>query len=315
MTDIINNLSAQQWLFAVFGAIVLVFLTIDLVILQKNPHKVSFKSALWQTLFWLGLAMSFAVLIYFFDDKELAFQFVSAYLMEESLSVDNMFVFILILTYFKVPEKYFHRVLFFGVFGAIVFRGIFIVAGSLLIKEFHWILYVFGALLIITGLKMLFTNKSSEFNPGKNWVYKFLTKHLRFTHQETEGKFYIFQHGKIYFTQLFLVVALIETTDIIFAIDSIPAVFAISQNQFIIYTSNIFAVMGLRALFFLLSGMVDKFHFLQQGISFILMFIGVKMLLEIVDYKMPTQYSLAVIVMMLASSIVLSLVLPDKRKK
>lgn len=315
MPEFITNLSPEQWLFGLFGAIVLVFLIIDLVILQKNPHKVSFKSALWQTLFWFGLAMTFAVLIYFFHDKELAFQFVSAYLMEESLSVDNMFVFILILTYFKVPEQYYHRVLFFGVFGAIVFRGIFIVAGSLLIKEFHWILYLFGALLILTGLKMLFTNKAAEFNPDKNWVYKFLTKHLRFTKQETEGKFYIFDQGKIYFTQLFLVVALIETTDILFAIDSIPAVFAISQNQFVIYTSNIFAVMGLRALFFLLSGMLDRFHFLQQGISFILMFIGVKMMMEIVDYKMPTQYSLAVIVMMLASSIVLSLVLPDKRKK
>lgn len=307
-------MTTEQWLFAGFGIFIMIFLIIDLGIFQKKAHIVSFKSALWQTVFWWSVTSVFGVLIYFLRSKEEALQFGAAYLMEESLSVDNMFVFVLIFQYFKIPERLFHKVLFYGVLGAIIFRAVFISVGVVLVTEFHWILYVFGGILIVTGAKMLFSNKNEKFEPEKNIIYRLLTKNFRFTHDAPEDKFYIRRNGKTYLTTLFLVVCLIETTDILFALDSIPAVFAISQNQFVIYTSNIFAVMGLRALFFLLIGIISKFHFLQQGISFILMFIGTKMILEIFNFHLPIQFSLAVIVMMLASSMIMSLIIPDKNK-
>ena len=315
MSDLFNSFSAEQWLLTGFGVFILIFLLIDLGIFQKRAHKVSSQKALFQVLFWVFMAASFAFLIAIYKGKEMAYQFVAAYITEESLSVDNMFLFILIFRYFRISEQLHHKVLFYGVLGAIIFRGIFITAGSLLIVQFHWILYVFGAILVFTGVKLFLTKDDLKFEPEKNIVYNFLTRNLRFTHTAPEDKFWIFKGKKIYFTTLFLVVCLVETTDIVFAIDSIPAVFAISQDPFVVYTSNIFAVMGLRALYFLLSGVMRRFHFLQKGLSFVLAFIGVKMLLEIADIKLSSQSSLIIIAMILAVTVVASVTVAGKKKK
>ena len=298
-----------------FGLFILIFLVIDLGIFQKRAHKISTQKALMQVLFWVFTAGSFAFLIGLYKDKELAYQFVAAYITEESLSVDNMFMFILIFRYFRISEHLHHKVLFYGVAGAIVFRGIFITAGSLLIMQFHWILYVFGAILIFTGVKLFLSTDDLKFEPEKNIIYKFLTKNLRFTHSAPEDKFWIFRGKKIYFTTLFLVVCLVETTDIIFAVDSIPAVFAISQDPFIVYTSNIFAVMGLRALYFLLSGVMKRFQYLQTGLAFVLIFIGAKMLLEIAGLEIPSKYSLLVIAGILTVTVVASAFTANRKKR
>lgn len=315
MSDFFSSLTAEQWLLTGFGVFIFVFLLVDLGIFQKHAHKVSSQKALLQVLFWVFMAASFAFLIGIYKGKEMAYQFVAAYITEESLSVDNMFLFILIFRYFRISEHLHHKVLFYGVLGAIIFRGIFITAGSLLIAQFHWILYVFGAILVLTGVKLFLTKDDIKFEPEKNIVYIFLTRNLRFTHTAPEDKFWIFKGKKIYFTTLFLVVCLVETTDIVFAIDSIPAVFAISQDPFVVYTSNIFAVMGLRALYFLLSGIMKRFRYLQSGLAFILAFIGVKMLLEIADIKISSKYSLIVIASILVITVVASLVIAKKQEE
>jgi tellurite resistance protein TerC len=305
-------LQDNVWLYSLFGAIVVVFLIVDLGVFQRKAHIMSTRSAFWQSVFWVAISMAFAVLIYFQRGPDDTLDFVSAYLMEKSLSVDNIFVFLLILIYFKVDTKYYHKVLYYGIVGAIIFRAIFIFVGIFLISHFHWVLYIFGAILIYTGVKMLQTDREKDFNPEGNPVYRLLNKYLRFSTQTEVSSLTVKEDGKRYFTILFLVVMLIETTDIVFALDSIPAVFSISQDPFIIYTSNIFAVMGLRAMFFLLIGVIRKFKYFQQGISFILMFIGVKMLLELFDFKLPTVISLAVILVMLSSSILLSVIFKAK---
>jgi len=315
MSDFFKSLTAEQWLLTGFGVFILIFLFIDLGIFQKRAHKVSTQKALLQVLFWVFMAASFAFLIGLYKDKELAYQFVAAYLTEESLSVDNMFLFILIFRYFNISEHLHHKVLFYGVLGAIIFRGIFITAGSYLIIQFHWILYVFGAILVFTGVRLFLTQGDVKFDPGNNVIYKFLIKKLRFTHSAPEDKFWIFRGRKIYFTTLFLVVCLVETTDIIFAVDSIPAVFAISQDPFVVYTSNIFAVMGLRALYFLLSGVMKRFQYLQTGLACILVFIGIKMLLEIAEIKISSKYSLIIIACILAITVGASVITAGKKKK
>lgn len=298
----------QPTLIGIFVGILLLFLIVDLGIFNRHPKRISFKAATWQTIMWVSIATSFGILIWISDGRESAIQFISAYLMEWSLSVDNIFIFLLIFNYFKIEDKHYHRILSYGIIGAILFRGIFITIGVVLIHQFHWILYIFGAILIYTGLKMLYTKKDQVFNAETNPTFRFLKNRLRFI--ESQDGFLKRIDGKLSFTTLFLVVILIETTDIVFALDSIPAVFAITQDSFIIYTSNIFAVLGLRAMFFLLSGVIDKFRYLQQGISFILVFIGVKMLLEMFDFVLPTSFSLMIIVMFLFLSIVASVVDP-----
>ncbi len=256
MPDFFKSITAEQGLLIGFAVFIIIFLFIDLGIFQKRAHKISTQKALSQVLFWVFMAASFAFLIGIYKGREMGYQFVAAYLTEESLSVDNMFLFILIFSYFRISEHLHHKVLFYGVVGAIVFRGIFITAGSFLIAQFHWILYVFGAVLVYTGIKLFLTQDEIKFEPEKNVAYKFLRKRLRVTHTAPEDKFWISKEGKIYFTTLFLVVCIVETTDIIFAVDSIPAVFSISQDPFVVYTSNIFAVMGLRALYFLLIALI-----------------------------------------------------------
>ena len=307
-------MTAEQGLLIGFAVFIIIFLFIDLGIFQKRAHKVSTQKALLQVLFWIFMAASFAFLIGIYKGKEMGYQFVAAYLTEESLSVDNMFLFILIFGYFGISERLHHKVLFYGVVGAIVFRGIFITAGSFLIAQFHWILYVFGALLVYTGIKLFLTQDEVKFEPEKNVAYKFLRKRIRFTHTAPADKFWILKEGKIYFTTLFLVVCIVETTDIIFAVDSIPAVFSISQDPFVVYTSNIFAVMGLRALYFLLSGVMKRFRYLQTGLACILILIGVKMLLEIAGIKIASLYSLLAIALILGITVGASLRKKKKKK-
>ncbi len=319
------NLKDESFLFGVFGLIIFVFLLLDLGIFNKTAHKISTKSALYQSIFWVFISTVFGYMIYAFDSESGgangAFEYFSAYLTEYALSVDNIFVILLILKYFKVKEEYFHKVLFWGILGAVFFRGIFIFVGAILIHKFHWILYIFGVFLIYSGIKIYFEDSDEKIDPEKNPILKFCRKYLPITQDEMGGKFVARVDGKLMFTPLFLVIILIETTDLIFAVDSIPAAFAITTNEFIIYTSNIFAVMGLRAMFFLLSGIIDKFYLLQKGLSIILFFIGAKMLLEIgKDYDfipkiltdMPPTISFIIILVTLTLSIVFSVLIPRK---
>ncbi len=311
--DIFSFSSQEEWLFLVFGIIIIGFLIIDLGILHRNPGKISMKSALWQTIFWIAISVAFGVGIYFYDGgSEKALEFFAAYFTEKALSVDNIFVIILILKYFSVKEEYYHKILFWGILGAIVFRAIFIFLGALLISQFHWILYIFGAFLVYSGIKMFKEQEDEEIDPENNPVVKFVRKFFRFTSSDHGGKFTFTKYNKLYFTPLFLVLVLIETTDLIFAVDSIPAAFAITQDEFIVYTSNIFAVMGLRAMFFLLAGVLGKFYLLQKGLAFVLIFVGGKMLLEIVHIDVPVLISFAVIILAISSSMVLSVMFPKK---
>ena len=302
----------QTELSIIFGVIIVGFLIADLGYFNRKAHKISFRSALVQSLFWIILSLGFAYLVFLQMGKEVATQFLSAYITEKMLSVDNLFVILLIFNFFKLEEKYHHRILFWGILGAIVFRGIFIGAGSLIVSEFHWILYIFGIILIYTGFKLLGEKKEEHVNYHDNKIMKFMRRYLPFTTNHHDGHFVVQENGKWHFTLLFAIVILVETTDIIFAVDSIPAVFAISQNPFIIFTSNIFAIMGLRALFFLIENVLHKFHHLQKGLSFILIFIGAKMLAGIFYIYISSITSFTIIMSALTLSLVLSVLFPKK---
>lgn len=313
--SLFNDLPEEETiLFGIFAVIIILFLVLDLGLFHKQAHKISTRSALYQSIFWVVVSTLFGVFILFYDDSgtEGAVQYFSAYLTEYALSVDNIFVILLILKYFKVNEKYYHKVLFWGILGAIVFRGVFIFVGTFLIEKFHWILYVFGVFLVYSGIRIYFEDGDEKIEPEKNPILKFCKKYLPMAHGDHGGNFVIRQDGRFLFTPLFLVIVLIETTDLIFAVDSIPAAFAITQNPFLIYTSNIFAVMGLRAMFFLLAGIIDKFYLLQKGLSVILFFIGAKMLLDIWDVKVNVYLSFTVIIVTLTLSIVFSVLVPRK---
>lgn len=267
------------------------------------------------------ISVGYGILIYFFDDpsgatsSENAVSYFSAYLTEKALSIDNIFVILLILKYFNVNELHYHRILFWGIIGAVVFRAIFIFVGAYFIHRFHWILYIFGVFLIYSGIRIYFEDGGETIEPEKNPILRFCKKYLPLTTEDQGGRFMVKEGGKWMFTPLFLVIVLIETTDLIFAVDSIPAAFAITTNEFLIYTSNIFAVMGLRAMFFLLAGIIDRFYLLQKGLSIILFFIGAKMMLEIFDLHINVFASFAVIIATLFLSIVLSVVVPRKEKE
>jgi tellurite resistance protein TerC len=312
-----NQSSEETILFGVFATVIFVFLLIDLGFFNKSAHKITTKSALYQSIFWVLVSTAFGCLLYFYDPRkqDAMVEYFSAYLTEYALSVDNIFVILLILKYFTVKEEYYHRILFWGILGAVVFRGIFIFVGGLLVAKFHWILYIFGVFLLYSGIKIYFEDSDEKIDPEKNPILKLCRKYLPITQDEMGGKFLVKLSGKYMFTPLFLVIVLIETTDLIFAVDSIPAAFAITQNEFLIYTSNIFAVMGLRAMFFLLAGIIDKFYLLQKGLSIILFFIGAKMLLEIVHYEIPAMMSFAVIIATLTLSILFSVIIPRKDKE
>lgn len=312
-------------LFGVFAFVILLFLVLDLGLFHKQAHKISTKSALYQSIFWVVISTLFGYLVYLqgpypqhdgpaLSGSEAAVLYFSAYLTEYALSVDNIFVILLILKYFKVKEEYYHKILFWGILGAIVFRAFFIFVGAYLIHRFEWILYIFGVLLIYSGVRIYFEEGDEKIEPEKNPIMKFCRKYLPITNHEHGGKFIVREAGKVMFTPLFLIIVLIETTDLIFAMDSIPAAFAITRDEFLIYTSNIFAVMGLRAMFFLLAGVIDKFYLLQKGLSIILFFIGAKMLLEIFDINVGVYTSFSVIIATLTLSIVLSVLVPRKKE-
>lgn len=298
----------------IFGVTIITFLIADLGFFNKRAHRIGFKSAAIQSAFWVAISFAFAVLIYYFQGKELALQFTSAYLTEKILSIDNLFVILLIFQYFQIEEAYHHRVLFWGILGAIVMRAIFIGAGSFLISQFHWILYIFGAILVWSGFQMLRSKKDAHADFGNNRILSFLKKHLPLTTRHHVGSFVMHENGKRRFTLLFLALLMIEFSDLIFALDSIPAVFAISQDPFIVFTSNIFAIMGLRAMFFLLEDVIKKFHHLSKALALILIFIGFKMFAGLVDIHISSTFSFTIIIVALLASIVTSLSFPQQKQ-
>jgi tellurite resistance protein TerC len=295
-----------------FNAFVAIMLILDLTVFHRKAHKIEFKEALLWSAFWISLAAIFAVIVYFWRGKATSLDFVTGYLIEESLSVDNLFVFLLVFRYFKVPTQFQHKVLFWGIIGALVMRFVFIWAGVALINRFHWIIYVFGAFLVYTGLRLLKTS-DDDVNPENNPVLRTFRKFMPVTKDYEGGKFFVRQPG-LYATPLFLVLIVIETTDVAFAADSIPAILAITRDPFIVYTSNVFAILGLRSLYFALAGLMDAFHYLHYGLAVILTFIGAKMLLSNF-FHLPTVVALGVVAGVLALSVIASLLWPKKEKK
>ena len=308
-------MNSTEWTYVVFGIVITIALIFDLGLLSKRSRTVSIRQAFFQTVFWVGLGLGFFLFVWYEDGETKALEYISAYLMEWSLSVDNIFVFILIFSYFGIDDKHSNRVLLLGILIAIILRVIFITVGIAMVQRFSWLLYIFGGFLVYTGIRMFLINSEKEFDPEKNVVYKFLKKIVPLTRDNSRGKFTKIINGKKHFTMLFVVMILLATTDIVFALDSIPAVFAITQTKLVIYTSNIFAVLGLRSLFFLLKGAVDKFRYLKEGIAIVLVFVGVKMLIDYSDIHLPIWISLLVIVGCISSSILFSMYTTQKNRK
>ena len=312
---------ATWWMWAGFGIFVIAMLSIDMLLLgRKGSHKVSAKEALIWSIVWFTMALSFGAALWGWLDysagRDIAdrktMEYLTGYLLEKSLAMDNIFVFVMIFSYFAVPQAFQKRILVYGVLGAILLRALMILLGAWLIAQFHWILYLFGAFLLITGIKMLIF-ADHEPNLANNPLLKWLKNHMRFTDEYHGDKFWIMKNGVHWFTPMFLVLVLIEFSDVIFAMDSIPAIFAITSDPFIVFTSNIFAILGLRALYFLLADMTNRFHLLKYGLALVLVFVGIKML--IVDwYKIPVAISLATVVAVLGVSIFLSLMSTRKQK-
>ncbi len=310
-------MSKETLIYIVFGTVLLLALVFDLGLLSKKGKKVTIRQALFQTIFWVSLSLSFCVFLFFENGKIQALEYLSAYLMEWSLSIDNIFVFILIFSAFNVKEIHYGRSLMIGILLAIVLRIIFITVGVALVEKFHWLLYIFGVFLIYTGYKMFSAREDEEFDPHKSPVYKWMKKVFPLVPHDGNGKYVVQENGKKKYTILFVVVVMLAAIDIVFALDSIPAVMGISQDRLVIYTSNIFAVLGLRSLFFLLRGAVSKFDYLQQGIAIVLVFIGLKMLGEHwigqwIDKQTQVFISLGVIVLCITGSILYSI--KKKRK-
>ena len=302
-----------QVLYIVFCSVVVIALIFDLGVLNKKNKIISLKAALLQSVFWVILSLAFCGFILYENEggngKADSILYISAYLLEKSLSIDNIFVFIIIFSFFKIKENDYGRALLLGILMAIVFRIIFIALGSELVARFDWIMYVFGAFLLYTGIKMYSSKQEEEFNPEKSWAYRLMKKFMRTTNEEPHGRFIIIKNKKVYFTKLSMVVLMLGLIDIVFAVDSIPAVFSIipdPEKKLLIYSSNIFAVLGLRALFFLLRGAANKFDYLQQGISIVLLYIGVKMLI-VKWIHIPVWISLLVIVVCISGSIFYSI--------
>jgi tellurite resistance protein TerC len=304
-------LSYPLWVWIAFNGFVLAMLALDLGVFHRKSHEVSMREALAWSAVWIALALAFNGLVWARYGPQRGLEFLTGYLIEKSLSVDNIFVFILIFTYFRVPAQYQHKVLFWGILGALVMRAIFIAAGVTLIQRFHWIIYVFGAFLVITGIKMAI-QQDKEIHPEKNPVLR-LAKRLIPVATDFDGdRFFTRLNGRRAATPLFIALLLVETTDLIFAVDSIPAILAITQDPFIVYTSNVFAILGLRALYFALAGVVRMFHYLSLGLAAVLVFVGTKMLLVDV-VKVPTLLSLGVIATILAVSVVVSILRPPRK--
>ena len=304
-------MSTDQITYLVFGIVLVLALVFDLGLLSKKDQKITIRQALVQTIFWVALALAFFAFMWVEKGQQLALEYLSAYLMEWSLSIDNIFVFILIFSSFKVNEKFYGRVLLIGILMAIIFRVVFITIGVALLK-FEAVLYVFGAFLVYTGYKMFTATEDEEFDPHDSKIYKFLKKFLPLAPHDGDGKYVVRENGKKLYTSLFVVVVMLAAIDLVFALDSIPAVMGISRDKLVIYTSNIFAVLGLRSLFFLLRGAVSKFDYLQQGIAIVLVFIGIKMLAEhwvsqLFSKNQQVVISLAVIVCCITGSIIYSI--------
>ena len=294
-----------------FNLFVVGMLVLDLGFLQRPGHTVKFREALTWSLVWIGLACAFAVLVYFWHGRGTAMEFVTGYVIELSLSVDNLFIFLLIFRYFRVAADAQHKVLFWGIVGALVMRAIFIVVGISLIRRFHWITYVFGALLVYSGIK-LFRQHGAGIEPEKNPVLRLFRRWVRVT-DDYEGDKFVVRRGRLYATPLLAVLVLVEATDLLFATDSIPAVLAITLNPFIVYTSNAFAVLGLRSMYFMLAGLMDLFHYLHYGLALVLVFIGVKMVTSNY-YKIPTHVALGVVAGVLLVSVLASLLKPRRQE-
>jgi tellurite resistance protein TerC len=297
----------------VFNAAILLLLLLDLAVLNRGGRVIPFRRALLSSFFWIALALAFAVFVRYWLGGAKALEFVTGYLLEESLSVDNLFIFILLFKYFKVPPEQERTVLFWGIIGALIMRGIFIIAGVALVHRFHWIIYLFGAFLVYTGFKLLGEGEEDQVDPSRNFVLKMARRLIPISSSYEGNKFFTVRDGKRFATPLFIVLLVVESTDVLFATDSIPAILAISHDPFIVYTSNVFAILGLRSLYFALAGLMKLFHYLNYGLAVVLMFIGAKMLIS-AKYQIPTWIALAVLAVVLAASVVASVLFPKQEK-
>lgn len=297
----------------IFNAAILVLVFLDLTVWTREGRVLPFKAALLNSACWIALALGFAVFIHWWMGSTKALEFVTGYLVEEALSVDNLFVFLLLFAYFKVPPEQERTVLFWGIIGALIMRGVFIVAGVALINRFHVIIYIFGAFLVYTGYQLLRQGDDEKVDPSRNIALRLVRKFFPVSDQFEGKKFFLRREGKLFATPLFIVLLVVETTDVLFATDSIPAILAISRDSFIVYTSNVFAILGLRSMFFAISGLMKLFHYLNYGLAVILMFIGAKMLLS-ARYQVPIWAALSVIAGVLTLSVVASVLFPKKEK-
>jgi tellurite resistance protein TerC len=303
-------MSHQLLLWGIFNLFVVGMLALDLGVFHRRAHEVRIREALVWSAFWIALSLLFNLGIYFWRDSETALEFLTGYLLEKSLSVDNIFVFLMIFTYFRVPYLHQHKVLFWGILGALIMRALFILVGITLIQQFHWVIYIMGGFLVITGIKMA-TQKDSDIHPERNPVLRLVRRLVPVTENYEGGRFFVRRSGRLLATPLFIVVLVVETTDVVFAVDSIPAILAITLDPFIVYTSNVFAILGLRALYFALAGIMRLFHYLPYGLSFILVFVGIKMLLVDI-YKIPIGIALGTVAGVLVISVIASIVFPPK---
>ncbi|MGI9067993.1 MAG: TerC family protein [Pyrinomonadaceae bacterium] len=290
-----------------FSLFILVMLGLDLGLFNRKAHTITYREATIWSVVWISLASIFAAIVFWFQGSQRGLEFVTGYLIELSLSVDNLFVFLLIFSYFKVPSRYQHRVLFWGVMGALVMRLTMIFIGAALINRFHWIIYIFGTFLVFTGIRM-FRQEDTNIKPEENFIVRQVTRYIPLTHCYEGEHFFTRVDGKLTGTLLLLVLVIVEVTDLVFAVDSIPAIFAITTNTFIVYTSNVFAILGLRSMYFLLAGVVEKFHYLKMGLAIVLTFIGAKMLVVAVGIHIPIWISLVFVAVVLLGSVAASLI-------
>ena len=298
----------QMLLWGSFGTFVLTMLALDLGVFHRQARVVNVKEALRWSAIWIALALLFNLGVYLWYGTDAALAFLTGYVLEESLSVDNLFVFLMILSYFNVPPAYQHKVLFWGILGALLMRGLMVAVGTVLIQEFHWVLYIFGGFLIVTGVKMVL-RQHDDVHPEQNPVVRLFTRFMPVTAAYHAEKFFVQLNGRYFATPLFVVLLMVEVTDVVFALDSIPAVLAVTTDPFIVYTSNVFAILGLRSLFFALSGLMGLFHYLRYGLAVVLVFIGIKMLLSDVSH-IPVHWALAVVLGVLLLSVLASLIYP-----
>lgn len=303
-------MTAHLWLWLGFNLFILGMLALDLGVFHRKAREVSFRESIAWTGVWVALALLFNAGVWHFAGQQKALEFFTGYVIEKSLSVDNVFVFALVFTHFAVPANCQHRVLFWGIFGALIMRAMMIAVGAALISRFSWIVYLFGAFLIVTGLKMLLARSEAPRDPANNFLVRGFKRFMPVSSGRHEGRFFVRENGVLMATPLFIVLLVVEFTDLVFAVDSIPAIFAVTTDPFIVYTSNVFAILGLRSLYFALAGSMHRFHRLKTGLALVLAFVGVKMLLAHSPWKIDTPVSLAVIVLVLTASVIASLLWP-----